>query len=152
MRGYFGIGIENCKTSHNIGTLWRTAHNFGAQFIFVIGQRYKYQASDTTKAIRHIPLFEYPDFDAFYNHMPKDCQLIGVEYPHDKAKPLNIFTHPERGLYLLGAEDHGLSKQALQRCHRFVYVPGSGLKSSLNVAVAGSIIMYSRISSERYAT
>ncbi|WP_020474452.1 RNA methyltransferase [Zavarzinella formosa] len=30
MKGYFGIGIENCKTGVNVGTLWRSAHNLAA--------------------------------------------------------------------------------------------------------------------------
>ena len=146
MRGYFGIGIENCKTGTNLGTLWRSAHNLGASFIFVIGKRYYRQASDTTKAWRNIPLFQYGSFDSVYSNIPHDCVLVGVEYPHNSAKPLTNFKHPERCLCLLGAEDHGLSKVAKERCHQFIMIPGSRLNQSLNVAVAGSIIMYDRTS------
>jgi tRNA G18 (ribose-2'-O)-methylase SpoU len=145
-RGYFGIGIENGKTPHNLGTLWRSAHNLGADFIFVIGKRYPRQASDTTKAWRSIPLYQHDTFTDFYKSMPYDCQLIGVEYPHDRAKPLPEFKHPERAIYLLGSEDSGLSKEAKEKCHLFTMIPGSRLQQSLNVAVAGSIIMYDRIS------
>lgn len=140
-RGYFGIGIENCKSGANVGTLWRSAHNLGASFIFTIGNRYRYQASDTTKAWRSIPLFQYPTFDDFYANLPHDCQLIGVEFPHEKARPLPEFVHPERCVYLLGAEDHGLSKRAMEKCHRFVFIPSL---MCLNVSVAGSLIMYDR--------
>ena len=42
---------------------------------------------------------------------------------------------------LLGAEDHGLSKAALARCQHLVQLPG---RASLNVAVAGSIVLYDR--------
>lgn len=38
--GYFGIGIESAKTPANVGGLWRSAHAFGAAFIFTIGARY----------------------------------------------------------------------------------------------------------------
>jgi tRNA G18 (ribose-2'-O)-methylase SpoU len=146
MRGYFGIGIENGKTVHNIGTLWRSAHNLGASFIFVVGKRYSREVSDTTKAWRSIPLFQYKSFEEFYANLPHDCILVGVEYPHDKAVPLTSFKHPERCAYLLGAEDNGLTKLAKERCHQFVMIPGSRLNQSLNVAVAGSIIMYDRTS------
>ena len=145
-RGYFGIGIEQCKTSYNLGTLWRSAHNFGADFIFVIGKRYEPQASDTTKAWRSVPLFRYDTFEQFFSCMPYDCPLVGVEYPNDKAIPLPSFAHPERAIYLLGAEDNGLTREAKEKCHRFVMIPGSELQQSLNVAVAGSIIMYDRVS------
>lgn len=141
MRGYFGIGIENCKTEHNVGTLWRSAQNLGAAFIFTIGNRYKCQPSDTTKAWRSIPLFRYATFDDFYANLPHDCQLVGVEFPHEKAKPLPQFCHPERCVYLLGAEDHGLTARALERCHRVVHIPST---MCLNVAAAGSIVMYDR--------
>ena len=139
-RGYFGIGIENTKTKANIGTLWRSAYSLGASFIFVIGNRYKKQASDTVKAIRHIPMYHYDTFDDFYENMPKDCQLIGVDNV-TKARNLIDYGHPERAIYLLGAEDNGLSKQAMEKCHSLVQFDS---KFCLNVAVAGSIIMYDR--------
>ena len=139
-RGYFGIGIENTKTSMNIGTLWRSAYSFGAAFIFVIGNRYKKQASDTVKAMRHIPLYHYADFDEFYNNIPKDCQLVGIEID-ESAVSLREFKHPERAIYVLGAEDHGLTTKAMQRCHHIIQFESD---YCLNVSVAGSIVIYDR--------
>lgn len=91
-RGYFGIGIYHPKTTENIGTLWRSAHNFGADFIFTIGKRYKQQASDTTKAQRHIPLFEYRSFEDFKEHLPSGCQMVFIEQT-DGAKDLKDTCH-----------------------------------------------------------
>ncbi len=143
-RGYFGIGIERGKNANNLGTLWRTAHNFGASFIFTIGQRYSPQASDTTKAWRSIPLFNYKTLEEFKAAQPYDCKVVGVEYPNFEAKQLNLYQHPKSAVYLLGAEDHGLSKKAVVICNEIVMIPGSQLDSSLNVAVAGSIIIWDR--------
>lgn len=42
-KGYYGIGIYETKEETNVGTLWRSAQNFGADFIFTIGARYKTQ-------------------------------------------------------------------------------------------------------------
>lgn len=139
-RGYFAIGIQNTKTEQNIGTLWRSANLFGAAFIFIIGNRYKRQSSDTMQTWRHIPLMNYETFGDFYNAMPYDCRLIGVEL-HDKSEPLNQFVHPNRSVYLLGAEDTGLTNEAIDKCHSIIQLPGS---YSMNVAVAGSIVMYDR--------
>ncbi len=139
-RGYFGIGIENTKTKANIGTLWRSAYGLGASFIFVIGNRYKKQASDTVKAMRHIPMYHYDTFEEFYSTMPKDCLLVGVELD-EKSRTLESYGHPERAIYLLGAEDSGLSKRALEKCHSLVQFES---KHCLNVSVAGSILMYDR--------
>lgn len=140
-RGFFGIGIQNAKTEQNIGTLWRSASIMGASFIFTIGKRYKKQASDTMQSWRHIPLYNYETFEDFYKAMPYDCQLVGVELDA-KSVPVEKFIHMERCIYLLGAEDIGLSKEALEKCHSLVQLPGD---YCMNVAVAGSIIMYDRI-------
>lgn len=141
-RGYFGIGIENSKTPSNIGTLWRSANIFNASFLFTINRRYSKQCSDTLSSDKHIPLYNYDDFEMFYKSMPYNCELIGVEFI-ESSKSLPTFVHPERAMYLLGAEDHGLSKIALAKCHKIIQIP-SAKPYSLNVAVAGSIIMYGR--------
>lgn len=139
-RGYFGICIENTKTKANIGTLWRSAYSFGAAFIFVIGNRYKKQSSDTETTMQHIPMYHYDTFEQFYENMPKDCRLIGIE-SDEKAKDLGKYVQPERSIYLLGAEDNGLSKKALEKCHSLIQFES---KHCLNVSVAGSIVMYDR--------
>ncbi len=141
MRGFFAVGVYHPKHAVNIGTLWRTAHAFGAALLFTVGARYDRQSSDTTKAWRHVPLIEYPDIDALVDGLPYSCPLVGVEL-HDAATPLGRFEHPERAAYLLGAEDHGLPPSILARCHHLVVLPG---EYCLNVATAGSIVAYDRI-------
>ncbi|RNI23739.1 RNA methyltransferase [Rufibacter latericius] len=138
--GYFGIGIMEPKTEANVGTLWRSASILGASFLFTIGRRYKKQSSDTNKAWKDIPLFNYADFDDFYQHLPYSCQLVGIELD-DTAVPVEQFQHPERCIYLLGSEDHGLPNVVRARCHYLVQLPGA---SSMNVASAGSIMLYDR--------
>lgn len=139
--GYFGIGIYQPKTSDNIGTLWRTAQIFGASFIFIIGARYKKQSSDTTKAFLNIPLFQYENIEEFFNSKPYSCPLVAIELD-DKAVSIKEFKHPNRAVYLLGAEDHGLPQSVLEKCHHIIQLPG---KTCLNVSVAGSIVIFDRI-------
>jgi len=74
------------------------------------------------------------------DHLPHDAQLVGLELD-PRAEPVESFCHQERAVYLLGAEDHGLSKAAMQRCQHLVQLPG---RASLNVAVAGSVVLYDR--------
>jgi tRNA (guanosine-2'-O-)-methyltransferase len=138
-RGYYGIGIYHPKTTENIGTLWRTAHNFGADFIFTIGKRYKKQASDTTKAERHIPLYEYETFEDLRNHLPRGCSIIFIEQA-EGAKNLKDATHPETACYILGAEDYGIPEHMMHDYQKiFINTP-----LCLNVSVAGSIVIYDR--------
>ena len=139
-QGFFGIGIQNGKTPENLGVLWRSAQNMGASFIFTIGNRYAKQACDTHKAIGAMPYFHYENFNDFFNNLPKGAMLVGVELD-EKAEQLETFEHPKRCVYLLGAEDHGLSKIAIDKSHHLVKFKS---ELSLNVSVAGSIIMYDR--------
>ncbi len=140
-KGYFGIGCLNMKTSMNYGTLFRTAQIFGADFIFMIGSRFKPQATDTMKSFRHIPTFVYKDFKDFNDHRPYDCKLIGIELT-ESATILSEFKHPKQACYLLGAEDNGLTKEAISACQEIIKLPG---ERSLNVSVAGSIVLYDRV-------
>lgn len=146
MRGFFGIGIWHPKTSVNVGTLWRSAHNFGAAFLYTVGHRYDGQPSDTTKASRHVPLLAFSTIDDLVAHLPHGCPLVGVELDA-RAWPLPRVVHPERACYLLGAEDHGLPDAVRTRCHLLVQVPGAS--RCLNVATAGSIVLYDRIMKDR---
>jgi tRNA G18 (ribose-2'-O)-methylase SpoU len=139
-RGYCGIGVWHPKTATNIGTLLRSAELFGASFCFTIGRRYRQQASDTMKSWRRIPLWHFVDLADLLDVSPFNCPLVGVELS-DNATPLESFEHPERACYLLGAEDHGLSRDMLARCHAVVRLPG---ERSMNVAAAGTVVLYDR--------
>ena len=139
--GYFGIGVLNMKSACNYGTLFRTAQILNADFIFLIGSRFKRQSSDTMCSWRHMPLFEYKDIQDFNDHRPYDCKLVGIELDQ-KAIPIKNYYHPKRACYLLGAEDHGLTKSALSICQELVQLPG---ERSMNVSVAGSIVLFDRI-------
>lgn len=140
-RGFFGIGIYHPKRQINVGTLWRSANVFGASFTFSVGHRFEMQHSDCTNAAMHIPHFEYNEIGSIKPLLPYSTQLIGVEID-DRAVPLETFQHPSKAMYILGAEDHGLPEYILNDCHHIVQIPG---KYCLNVAVAGSILMYDRI-------
>lgn len=137
---FFGIGIQNGKTPENLGVLWRSAQNLGAHFIFTIGNRYAKQASDTHNAVKSMPYYHYDTFEDFFKNLPKGVRIVGVEMT-ENSEPLETFHHPRRCVYLLGAEDNGLTKEAIDQSHFLIQFPS---KMSLNVAVAGSIVLYDR--------
>ena len=156
-RGYCGIGIERPKFVVNLGTLWRSAHCLGADFIFTVGdlihptdrycagnltrdECYRPGPSDTTLAYKHIPFFAYGSVDDLYDHLPLGCQVVGVEIT-DYARALETFCHPERAIYLLGPENGSLSKAAQAMCNHIVKIESS---YCLNVASAGTVVLYDR--------
>jgi tRNA (guanosine-2'-O-)-methyltransferase len=138
-KGYFGIGIINPKSKTNVGSLWRSANILGASFIFTIGKRIPKQASDTMKTCNSIPFYYYETFEEFYKTMPYNCPLIGIELDERSIK-VERYQHFDRCVYLLGAEDNGISPEVRNKCHQLVQLP----IGNYNVANAGSIIMYDR--------
>lgn len=140
-KGYFGIGIENALQTKNIGTIWRSAQIMGASFIFVIGGTYRRMKTDTIAAHRNIPLFYFETFQDFYASLPFESKLVGIELD-EKSIPVAQFKHPHQAVYLLGSEKTGLSEEAKANCHLIVQLPG---KLSLNVSVAGSLIIDDRL-------
>lgn len=140
LRGYFAIGIEGAKFEANVGSLLRTAHLLDAAFVFTIGARYSHQASDTMKTPRHLPLLHFATAADLKLAADPHADVVAVEL-HEDAEPIFSFEHPDRGLYVLGAEDHGLSADTLDHCDRMVQLPG---RYSMNVASAGAIVLYDR--------
>ncbi|MGY1946616.1 RNA methyltransferase [Nocardia asiatica] len=147
--GYFGVAIFRPKFEVNVGGLWRSALSYDARFLATVGHRYKPQASDTCKAPNAVPLHHYDDIDDLVEHLPKGCPLVGVELD-ERAEPLDKFQHPDRALYLLGAEDHGLPPAVLDRCHWVIQIESSA-PWSLNVASAGTVVLRDRFLKRRRA-
>ena len=85
-------------------------------------------------------LYHYENAADFFRHVPKGCPVVAVELL-DRAVPLQEYRHPERCIYLLGAEDAGISDDVIDRCSDVVKIIGA---HCYNVAVAGSIVMYDR--------
>ncbi len=139
--GYFEIGIFNPRNSANVGTLWRSAYQLGASGIFIIGRPYRRQTSDTANAQALIPLRHFETFEDFLAARPVGAQVVGIEMG---GVPLAGFKHPERALYLLGAEDSGLPPRVLSACNAVVAIE-SVRYQSYNLAVSGSIVMYHRV-------
>lgn len=140
-RGFFEIGIYNSKTPDNLGTLWRSAYQLGAAGIFTIGQRYTRQPGDTVHVSRHVPRRSYADWPTFLAALPENTPVVAVEMG---GRDLWTFRHPERAIYVLGAEDHGLPKECLEQCQHTISL--EAIRTiSYNVAVTGSIVMYHRL-------
>ena len=138
-RGTVAIGIEHGAIPVNMGTLIRSAALFGADCAFTVGRRYETQPS-AVGFDRHFPVYHYDRVGELPGAHP-EAVLVGVEFD-PSATSLEAFHHPEKAVYLLGAEDSGLSTTAQAVCDRFVTIPAG--PHSLNVSVAGSIVLYDR--------
>ena len=143
MRGYFAIGVDGVSKAMNLGNLLRSAHAFGASFFFTINAQVKLTdaASDTSAASGHLPVYQFKSVADF--RLPQGCQLVGVEITDD-AVELPSFRHPLRAAYVFGSERLSLSDAVLARCVHVVKIP---MRFSINVGMAGVIVMYDRLMS-----
>ena len=140
-RGYFAIGVEGISKAVNLGNLLRSAHAFGASFVFTIGAEEKAVElhHDTSKAWTHLPLYHWRSLADL--KLPRGCSLVGVEIL-EAAHELPSFPHPVRAAYVLGPERGALSPELAAHCRHLVRIPAA---FSLNLATAGAIVMYDRV-------
>jgi rRNA methylases len=142
VRGYFGVGIEDVSKPMNVGALWRTAHAFGAGFLFTVGHSYAVRDgahADTARTEAEVPLYH---FDAAADLiLPRGCKLVGVEISDD-AIELPSFRHPRTAAYVFGRERLSLSPALVGRCDYVVRIP---TRFSVNVGIAGAIVIYDRV-------
>jgi tRNA G18 (ribose-2'-O)-methylase SpoU len=142
MRGYFGVGVERISKPRNAGAIFRTAHAFGASFVFGIGADVilkQIRATDTADTARAMPLWEVETPGALA--LPRGCQLVGIELTDD-AVVLPSFRHPARAAYVLGSERSSLTPELLARCDHVVKIPTA---FSVNVSVALALTLYDRM-------
>ncbi|NBC20542.1 MAG: TrmH family RNA methyltransferase [Alphaproteobacteria bacterium] len=142
MRGYFGIGAEGISKPMNLGALMRTAHAFGASFVFSVDAESKIRQaykSDTSKSAEHVPYYAWDSVEEMA--LPQGCRLVGIELTED-AVELPRFRHPQAAAYVLGREKGDLTARMLDRCHHVVKIP---TKFCINVSLAGALVMYDRV-------
>jgi tRNA C32,U32 (ribose-2'-O)-methylase TrmJ len=60
----------------------------------------------------------------------------------DEAVELPSFRHPKRAAYVFGSERLSLTEGVLNRCEHVVKIP---TRFSINVGMAGAIVMYDRM-------
>jgi len=141
MRGYFAIGSEGISKPMNMGALMRTAHAFGASFVYSVDAAHKVRdayKSDTSKSFEHVPYYQWNTIDDMA--LPKGCQLVGIELTDD-AVDLPVFRHPPAAAYILGPEKGNLSDEMIAKCSHVVKIP---TKFCINVSLAGALVMYDR--------
>jgi tRNA G18 (ribose-2'-O)-methylase SpoU len=142
MKGYFGIGVERVSKAMNVGALFRTAHAFGASFVFTVDAQYSRREgtqADTADSTASLPHHDFKNIEAL--RLPTNCRLIGVEIT-DEAIELPSFRHPRQAAYVLGSEREGLSREMIELCDFVVRIP---TRFSVNLSVAGALVMYDRV-------
>lgn len=142
MKGAAYIGLENPKTSANVGAALRAAQCLGARFVGISGKRLKPGATDTMKAHRNgVGLLYCSDVMELcpYRAIP-----IAIEITPE-AESLVSFTHPKNAFYVFGPEDGSVKKDTISRCAKVIRIPSA---SCLNLAATVNVVLYDRLAKQ----
>lgn len=149
---------HNIRSTHNIGSIFRTCDGFGVKKIILSGYspyprimndgRLPHIADKLTQQIHKTALgaetmvdFEHQeclDLDL----LKKDgFVIVGLEQDN-RSISLKNYTSPKKIALLIGEEVNGLTKDLLKKCDEIIEIPMIGKKESFNVSVATGIALY----------
>jgi tRNA G18 (ribose-2'-O)-methylase SpoU len=150
--------VHNIRSTHNVGSLFRTAEGFGVTHIYISGYTpYPILKNDTrlphisqklTKQIRKTALgaeqlvpFSYqkePPIDVLKQ---AGFRIVGLEQ-YKQSIRLDSYKAPEKVAVLIGEEVDGIAADLINICDDIIEIPMIGKKESFNVSVATGIALY----------
>lgn len=139
--------LDRVGNAHNLGAIARTAGFFGVSQIVLPQHGQAALPSDAAYRVAEggleaVEVFHVKDLPTFIRALAAaGYEVIGAatrggrpEAAHrGAAKPVAL---------VLGNEEHGLAPEVASACTRLVTIPGSGAVESLNVSVAGAVLMW----------
>jgi tRNA G18 (ribose-2'-O)-methylase SpoU len=141
----FAVAAWEITKEHNVGTLVRTAHAAAAEEVILLGDRdWNVEAAKTSELYTRI--VQLPaDADALRAHLEvSGWNLVAVELAEGSTGMFDA-VYPPRPCFLLGAELRGLPAELLAEARLVVEIPQWGLVPCLNLAVAGSLVVYDHL-------
>ncbi len=126
---------------HNMGGLVRTAHAAALEEVVFVGTpEWNVEAAKTAELYTSVT--ELNDASSLLDHCrQRRWTPVAVELD---PRAVSVFdaSYPERPCFMLGAELRGLPDELLDAAELIVQIPQWGLVPSLNLAIAGSIVIY----------
>jgi len=141
----FIVLADALSYEHNLGALMRSALGFGVHGLVMPTRRGASLSPVVQRvamgAAEEIPVVRESLFVAA-KHLAKDgIRLVGADMDGLPMSEVNL-----RGsvAVVLGSEGSGLSPKLRERCDAIVSIPLAGGLESLNVSVAGALLMYEK--------
>jgi RNA methyltransferase, TrmH family len=145
--------LDRIGNAHNLGAIARTAAFFGVRHIFIpahpvaaLPGEAAYRVSEG--GLEHLEVLRVQDLVAFTKQLTTaGYEVIGAAtrggHLSSSASTTATAGKASRPFALaLGNEEHGLSAEMQAACSRLVTLPGTGQVESLNVSVAGAILLW----------
>jgi len=142
------VVLDNVRSMHNVGAVFRTADAFIVNKIVLCGitpqpphREIHKAALGATESVDWI--YEKNISDALQNLKNENYKIIGIEQT-STSEIMTDYTinKEEKYALVLGNEVDGLSDEALPTYDTFLEIPQLGTKHSLNVSVCGGIVMW----------
>jgi tRNA G18 (ribose-2'-O)-methylase SpoU len=145
------IVLDNVRSMHNVGSVFRTADAFLINGIWLCGYTPRPPHRDINKtALGATETVSWHHAEQGYHavdHLKSEGYRIFAVEQVEKSIPLHEFSFnsTDKIAVVFGNEVTGVSANILERCDGFLEIPQYGMKHSLNVSVAAGIVLWELI-------
>jgi tRNA G18 (ribose-2'-O)-methylase SpoU len=137
----FVVVLDHLKAGFNVPKIFRSAEAFGAREVHLIGIG-PFDPAPAKGAFKNVPARFHEDFDACYHSLLEQGYRLFALEP-DCSNVLHNIVLPQKAAFILGHEERGISFERVDYPEvECLTIPQLGKVQSLNVSVAGSIVMY----------
>jgi 23S rRNA (guanosine2251-2'-O)-methyltransferase len=145
--------LDGLTDPRNFGALLRTAEAAGVQHVVIPKDRSVGITPTVVKAsagaLHHLKIFQVTNLRrAIVALKERGFWMVGL----DVQSPVSIYEQefPDKLGISLGSEGKGMRPLVLRECDFRVAVPMAGKIASLNVAVAGAVLLYELVRQKRF--
>lgn len=146
------ILLDNIRSAHNVGSIFRTADGAGVAKIFLCGytpapiDRFGREVAEIKKtslgATDSVAFEQVDNIAGVIDRLKVDGVTVVAVEQTPNATPLQSFSVPESIAYVFGNEVDGVSEVALEHVDQVIEIPMLGQKESLNVSVTVGIVLF----------
>jgi TrmH family RNA methyltransferase len=144
-RGDMLLLLDRVRDPGNVGTLVRTADAVGADGVFISGESADIYNPKTLRStqgsIFHLPVQADVDPRETVTTLKSKGFRICIAAPRARLTHTQV-RFPRRFVLVVGNETHGVSEDLRGLADDLIGVPLRGRAESLNVAMAGGVILY----------
>lgn len=144
------IVLDNIRSLHNIGSVFRTADAFSIEKVLLTGitarpphREIQKTALGATESVQ----WEYWESccDAAKLLRTQGYRVIGVEQVRGSTSLQEYVYADEKLALIFGNEVDGVSEEVLSVCDGYLEIPQTGTKHSLNISVSVGIVLWELI-------
>lgn len=141
------IVLDNIRSMHNVGSVFRTADAFLAEGICLCGYTPQPPHRDIHKtALGATETVDWMYFsstsDAVKELKEKGYKVYAVEQAQGSISLETYTVPPGKLAVVFGNEVEGVDAAVLEQCNGCIEIPQLGMKHSLNISVAAGIVLW----------